>query len=156
MYMAFTKNLLSNFYTSGQFSVSSFQYRKLETDHSKLSNNPMQDFKNLKVWQKAHELALYTYRITTTFPKEELFGLRNTLRKTSVDVPAAIAEGCAKENNAEFSRLIANAIALANRLEYFALVARDLEMLNEAVHTEYVDYIVEVRKMLSGFNQRLV
>lgn len=115
----------------------------------------MQGFKNLKVWQKAHELALYTYRITADFPKEELFGLRNTLRKTSVDIPAYIAEGCAKESNVEFSRLIANSIALGNRLEYFALVARDLEMLNEAVHTEYVGRIVEVRKMLSGFNRKL-
>jgi four helix bundle protein len=52
----------------------------------------MQDFKNLKVWQKSHELALFTYQITAEFPKEELFGLRNTLRKTSVDIPGFIAE----------------------------------------------------------------
>lgn len=115
----------------------------------------MQDFKNLKVWQKAHELALYTYTITADFPKEELFGLRNTLRKTAVDIPATIAEGCAKENNSEFSRLVSNAIALANRLEYYALVAKDLRLLPDAVHAEYTDKIIEVRKMLSGFNQRL-
>ena len=115
----------------------------------------MQDFKNLKVWQKAHELALYTYRVTADFPKEELFGLRNTLRKTSVDIPACIAEGCAKPNDAEFGRLIATSITLGNRLEYYALMARDLKMLNHAVHTEYLDRIVEVRKMLSGFNRSL-
>lgn len=115
----------------------------------------MQDFKNLKVWQKAHELALYTYRVTTDFPKEELFGLRNTLRKTSVDIPALIAEGCAKENNSEFSRSIAHAIALANRIEYYTLVARDLELIGKEVHSEFTEHIVEVRKMLSGFNQRL-
>ena len=116
----------------------------------------MQDFKNLKVWQKSHELALYAYRITAEFPKEELFGLRNTLRKTSVDIPALIAEGCAKENNSEFSRSIAHAIALANRMEYYALVARDLALIGEVIHAEFTDRIIEVRKMLSGFNQRLV
>ena len=115
----------------------------------------MQDFKNLKVWQKAHELALFTYQITADFPKEELFGLRNTLRKTSVDIPAFIAEGCGKTNDQEFGRLISTAIGLNNRLEYYALVARDLKLLNDAVHKEYEDGIVEVRKMLSGFNQRL-
>lgn len=115
----------------------------------------MQDFKNLKVWQKAHELALFTYKITADFPKEELFGLRNTLRKTSVDIPAYIAEGCAKENNAEFSKLIRSSMALGNRLEYYALMAKDLTFLNDAIHTEYVGRIVEVRKMLSGFNRRL-
>ncbi|HQU93424.1 MAG TPA: four helix bundle protein [Pyrinomonadaceae bacterium] len=53
----------------------------------------MQDFRKLLVWQKAHDLALFTYRITADFPKEELFGLRNTLRKTGVDIPALVAEG---------------------------------------------------------------
>jgi len=116
----------------------------------------MQDFKNLKVWQKAHELALLTYEITADFPKEELFGLRNTLRKTSVDIPSFIAEGCSKPNDQEFAKLINLAVGLNNRLEYYALVARDLRLLNEAVHTDYTDRIIEVRKMLSGFNQRLV
>lgn len=116
----------------------------------------MQDFKNLKVWQKAHELALFTYQITSEFPKEELFGLRNTLRKTSVDIPGFIAEGCAKTNDQEFGKLISIAIGLNNRLEYFALVAKDLKLLEEAVYEDYANRIIEVRKMLSGFNQRLV
>jgi four helix bundle protein len=115
----------------------------------------MQDFKKLLVWQKAHELALYTYKVTSDFPREELFGLRNTLRKTSVDIPAAIAEGCAQSNNSEFARLIRSSIALGNRLEYFALMASDLELINEKTHNDFMDRIVEVRKMLSGFKQRL-
>ncbi|MBX3294248.1 MAG: four helix bundle protein [Acidobacteria bacterium] len=115
----------------------------------------MQDFKNLLVWQKAHELALFTYRITADFPKEELFGLRNTLRKTSVDIPAFVAEGCSKANDQEFGKLLRTAIGLNNRLEYFALVAKDLELLSDAIHKEYEDRIVEVRKMLSGLNQKL-
>ena len=115
----------------------------------------MQDFKKLLVWQKAHELALHTYKVTSDFPREELFGLRNTLRKTSVDIPAAIAEGCAQSNNSEFARLIRSSIALGNRLEYFALMARDLELINEKTHNDFMDRVVEVRKMLSGFKQRL-
>ena len=116
----------------------------------------MQDFKNLKVWQKAHDLALYTYKVTSDFPREELFGLRNTLRKTSVDIPAAIAEGGAQSNKSEFARLIRSSIAMGNRLEYFALMTRDLKLINENTHDTFVVQIVEVRKMLSGFKQRLV
>jgi|CXWL01.1.fsa_nt_gi four helix bundle protein len=115
----------------------------------------MQDFKNLKVWQKAHELALLTYQITADFPKEELFGLRNTLRKTSVDIPAFIAEGCSKSSDQEFAKLISMAIGLNNRLEYYALVARDLHLLADEVHKNYTNHVVEVRKMLSGLNQRV-
>jgi len=53
----------------------------------------MQNFRNLKVWQKAHDLALLVYRLTADFPREETFGLRHSLRKTAVDIPALIAEG---------------------------------------------------------------
>lgn len=115
----------------------------------------MQDFKNLKVWQKAHELALFTYQITADFPKEELFGLRNTLRKTAVDIPAYIAEGTAKSNDTEFGRLVSTALALGNRLEYYALMVRDLTLINETIYGDYASRRVEVRKMLSGFNRRL-
>ena len=66
-----------------------------------------------------------------------------------------IAEGCAKENNLEFSRSVGNAIALSNRMEYYALVARDLTLLGEQIHVEYADRIIEVRKMLSGFSRTL-
>jgi four helix bundle protein len=115
----------------------------------------MQDFRKLLVWQKAHELALFTYRITAEFPKEELFGLRNTLRKTGVDIPALVAEGCAKENNLEFSRSVTNAIALSNKMEYYALLAHDLTLIGDQGHEDFTNRIIEVRKMLSGFNQRL-
>ena len=80
----------------------------------------MQNFRNLLVWQKAHELALFTYRITADFPKDEVFGLRNSLRKIAVDIPAYIAEGCGKANDAEFSRSMSAALGFANRLEYYA------------------------------------
>lgn len=115
----------------------------------------MQDFRNLQVWQKAHELALLTYRLTSDFPREEVFGLRNSLRKTSVDIPAYIAEGCGKANDTEFSRSLAAALGFANRLEYYALMAFDLEMLNESNYTQFQEAIIEVKKMLSGFTRRL-
>lgn len=115
----------------------------------------MQDFRNLKVWQKAHELALLTYHLTADFPREETFGLRHSMRKTSVDIPAYIAEGCGKTNDAEFGRSISAAFGFASRLEYYALMECDLEMLAESVHKDHQQKVVEVKKMLSGFNQRL-
>ena len=115
----------------------------------------MQDFRKLLVWQKAHELALLIYRITADFPRDELFGLRNSLRKTSVDIPAYIAEGCGKLTGGEVARSIVGAIALANRLEYYALMARDLRMLNDLNYDTVLESVVDVRKMLSGFAKRV-
>ena len=50
-------------------------------------------YQDLEVWKKAMELVMDIYKITQTFPKEELYGLTNQLRRASVSVPANIAEG---------------------------------------------------------------
>ena len=115
----------------------------------------MQDYRKLGVWQKGHELALLTYKLTADFPREEMFGLRNSLRRSAVDLPAFIAEGCGKSDDGELRRAIGGAISLSNRLEYYALLAQDLEMLKLADHDLLVEKTVEVRKMLSGFAKRL-
>jgi four helix bundle protein len=116
----------------------------------------MQDFRNLKVWQKAHELALLTYKLTADFPREETFGLRHSLRKTAVDIPAYIAEGAAKANDKEFAASVNYALSLAKRLEYYALMASDLDFFEAGQYRKYNDEIVEVQKMLAGFKRRLV
>jgi four helix bundle protein len=72
-----------------------------------------------------------------------------------VDIPAFIADGCGRDTNDEFRKAINMSFSLSNRLEYFALVAHDLEMLSIEIHGKYVEKIVEVRKMLSGFNKKL-
>ena len=115
----------------------------------------MQDFKNLRVWQRAHELALLTYRLTSDFPRDEMFGLRNSLRRTSVDVAAYIAEGCVKANDIEFDRSLSTSLAFANRLEYYALLSRDPCFLEAPVHADYESAITEVKKRINKFRSRL-
>ena len=115
----------------------------------------MQVFRNLKVWQKAHELALLCYRLTSDFPRDEVFGLRNSIRKTCIDIPAYIAEGCGKANDVDFSRAMTAALGFANRLEYYVLMARDLEFLNPPNHDRLNIELIEVKKMINGFNRRL-
>ena len=115
----------------------------------------MQDFRNLHIWQRAHKLALTTYTITNDFPRDEVFGLRNMMRKTSIDIPAYIAEACGKANDVEVAKTINVALAFANRLEYYALMARDLTFLETERHEDYEAELIEVKKMMNGFNRRL-
>lgn len=116
----------------------------------------MQDFHNVQIWQRSHQIALLTYRITNDFPRDEIFGLRNMMRKISIDIPAYIAEGCGKPNDLEFSRSVSAALGFANRLEYYALMARDLHFLDESTHQSFESELIEVKKMMSGFNRRLL
>lgn len=115
----------------------------------------MQDFRNLKVWQRAHEFALSAYKLTAEFPREETFGLRHSIRKTAVDTPAYLAEGAGKTSDVEFAASVNFALSLAMRLEYFALVARDLELMDLTSYRAFSGSIVEVKKMLAGFKKTL-
>jgi four helix bundle protein len=66
----------------------------------------MEDFKNLKVWAKAHEMTLAVYRKTQTFPKEEVYGLTSQLRRAAASIGANIAEGCGRRSDGEMSRFL--------------------------------------------------
>lgn len=109
----------------------------------------MQNFRNLLVWQRAHQLALRTYNLTANFPRDETFGLRISLRRISVDIPSYIAEGSSKPNDVEFAKCLSTALGYANRLEYHALISRDLSFLGAEAHAEYELVVIEVKKMLN-------
>jgi four helix bundle protein len=66
----------------------------------------MADFRQLKVWQKAHEVTLDVYRITQQFPKTEVYGLSSQMRRASISIGSNIAEGRGRDGDAEFGRFI--------------------------------------------------
>ena len=78
----------------------------------------MEDFKDLRVWGKAHELTLAVYQKTRAFPKEEMYGLTSQLRRACASVGANIAEGCGRRSDAEMRRFIQIARGSANEVEY--------------------------------------
>jgi four helix bundle protein len=91
----------------------------------------LRDFRELKVWRKAHELTLGVYRVTAVFPKEELFGLTRQIRRSCESIPANIAEGCGQRRGPDFARFLQIAMGSASELEYHLLPARDLRLLGE-------------------------
>jgi four helix bundle protein len=90
----------------------------------------MKDFKQLKVWEKAHVLTLHVYEETQSFPREELYGLTSQLRRSAASVAANIVEGCGRRSDGEFTRFLQIARGSASELEYHPLLARDLRLLN--------------------------
>src|SRR5579885_992394 len=94
----------------------------------------MKDFRELKVWEKAHAMTLLAYRLTEGFPKHELFGMASQIRRCSASIPANIAEGCGRLGNTELHRFLQISCGSASELEYHLLLARDLGCLSHADH----------------------
>ena len=115
----------------------------------------MRDFRELKVWQKAHHLTLSVYRHSRGFPAEERFGLTAHLRKSATSVPSNIAEGCGRNTEKELARLFSIAAGSASELEYQLLLAHDLEYLPRDAYTGLNEQVAEVKRMLYRFMQSL-
>jgi four helix bundle protein len=77
----------------------------------------MKDFRDLKVWGKAHDLALDCYTLTANFPKNEIFGIVSQIRRAGSSIGANIAEGCGRGGNGEFQRFLQMAMGSASELE---------------------------------------
>jgi four helix bundle protein len=110
----------------------------------------VQDFHNVKAWQKAHALTLAVYHATVRFPPDERFGLTIQLRRIAASVPTRIAEGCGRPTDAEFWKSLSLAMVDGNQLEYQLLLARDLGYRSEEDHARLTADVVEVKRMLAG------
>jgi len=116
----------------------------------------MRDFRDLKVWEKAHRLTLAVYKATSTFPQHELFGLTTQLRRASVSIPANIAEGCGRNGSPELVRFLRIAFGSASELEYHVILSADLYYLNKT-HSEHLfKQVTEVKRMLTSLIQKLI
>lgn len=115
----------------------------------------MKDFRNLKVWEKAHHLTMGVYKGTQSFPKDEMYGLTSQLRRASSSVPTNIAEGCGRGSDADFKRFLQIAFGSASETEYLLLLAKDLKYLESGKTEMFFKNIIEIKKMLSSLISKL-
>jgi four helix bundle protein len=115
----------------------------------------MKDYRELKVWQKAHDLTLAVYRISASFPRAELYGLTSQLRRSCSSISANLAEGCGRNGDAELARFCSIAMGSASELDYHLLLARDLKLIDVKQYQQLAQRTSEVKRMLTGFFQTL-
>ncbi|RME35692.1 MAG: four helix bundle protein [Gammaproteobacteria bacterium] len=115
----------------------------------------MQNFQDLVVWHKAHELALAIYRTTSDFPPDELYNLTSQLRRAALSIPSNIAEGCGRDGRTELRRFLRIATGSASEVEYQLLLARDLSYLDEFQWNILSARVAEVRRMLTALIRKL-
>ncbi len=111
----------------------------------------IQTFRDLLVWQKAHEFVLMVYKISATFPSHELYSLTNQLRRAALSVAANIVEGFHRRTVQESLRFYNIADASLEETRYELLVARDLGYCAQKEYDEVIAKAESVSKLLRAW-----
>lgn len=112
-------------------------------------------FRDLKVWQKAIDLADGIYDITAAFPQDEKFGLVSQLRRSAVSVASNIAEGCARQSTKEYLHFLAVGRGSLAELETQLIVSARRRYASEDCYAPLLEQIEEVSRMLAGLQNSL-
>ncbi len=108
----------------------------------------MQNYKELLVWQKAHSLTLLIYKNLISFPKEEIYGISNQLKRASSSIATNIAEGTGKFTQKDFAAYLQNALGSAHEVEYLLFLSKDLNFLDLDIYNQLDVQINEIKAML--------
>ncbi len=82
-------------------------------------------------WQLSHSLTLEVYKITSDFPKEEVYGLTSQIRRAALSIPTNISEGCGRNSDKEFNQFLNMALGSANETEYLFILSKDLNYISK-------------------------
>lgn len=115
----------------------------------------MRNYRDLQVWNKAHRLTLELYRMSRTFPREEMYGVTSQLRRAASSIGANLAEGCGRRTSAELARFVRIAMGSASELDYHLLLCHDLGFIKTEIFRRAEKDLIEVRKMMSSFLNRV-
>lgn len=107
-------------------------------------------FTKLDAWKEGHVLVLRTYKVTKTFPKDELFALVSQMRRCAVSITSNIAEGFSRQSYKEKVQFYAMALGSVTELQNQLLVARDVGYLAHASFVPIAEQSVKVNKILNG------
>ena len=113
-------------------------------------------FKDIKVWQKAHELVLEIYKITKNFPSSEKFGLTAQLRRSAVSVATNIVEGYKRRSDKDFAHFLNMADGSLEETKYHLLLSYDLKYMDKNDYEQLSILSDEVGRMLFGFQKKLI
>ena len=135
---------------SDQWSVAGVQW----VERSDMSSE-IKSYKDLVIWQKAIDLVVEIYETLKSFPREELYGLSDQIKKSAVSVPSNIAEGQSRQHTAEFRQFLYIALGSLAELDTQLIIAHRLGYIDSNVSDSYTAKIIELRKMISTLTSKL-
>ena len=113
----------------------------------------MQDFRNLRVWQKAHRLAISAYELPAYLQEPKGWPLRDQILKAAISIPSNIAEGAGRGSDPDFCRFLWYSMGSCNEFESDLMLGRDVRLIREDIFTRLGDEVSDVRKTLTRLIQ---
>ena len=115
----------------------------------------MRNFKELKIWQKGFQIAINSFKLVSTFPKEEKFGIAMQITKAAVSISSNIAEGSSRTSEKDYNRFIEISLGSSFELETQLLIAATVNYGDKELRNEILKDVDEEQKMLTSFMNKL-
>ena len=115
----------------------------------------MNSYRDLIVWQKGVDLVVEVYKVTESFPKNEIYGLTSQIRRAAISIPANVCEGYSRKHRKEYAQFIKTAFASGAELETHLIIANRLALTSPKQCERANSLLSEVMKMLNKLSQKL-
>lgn len=114
---------------------------------------PAKTFQDLILWQKAHQFVLEIYKLTSGFPRSEIYGLISQFRRAAVSIPANISEGFRKRGKLDKVRFLNIAQGSLEESRYYLILSQDLKYVDTS---QLISLIEEVSKLLEAYSSSIL
>ena len=115
----------------------------------------MRDHTKLRAFELADEVAVLVYKVTASFPREELYGLTSQMRRAAVSIPSNIVEGCSRDSQADYIRFLYIAFGSMRELHYQLSLSKRLGFLSRDNSSLIEPKVLEAEKVLNGLIRAL-
>ncbi len=115
----------------------------------------MKTHKDLDVWKRSIELVASIYKITSSFPREELYGLTSQIRRSAVSLPSNIAEGAARNHVNEFRQFLYISLASGAEMETQLIISKMLSYITDEESQELINELNSISRMIQGLIKSL-
>jgi len=121
-----------------------------------MEESSTKSFESLIMWQEAHKITLFVYKLTKAFPKEELFGLTSQFRRAVVSISANIAEGYKKRGTADKLRFMNISQGSLEECRYYIILSKDLGYISELEKSELEKMISKTSFLLNTYCSKII
>jgi four helix bundle protein len=115
----------------------------------------MHSFKNLIIWKESVKLTVEVYKVTTTFPSDEKYGLISQIRRAVVSIPSNIAEGSSRASDKDFLRFLSISLGSAFELETQLILAQELRLTDFSNLEKIINKLSDIQKMIIGLQNKI-